>query len=56
MAFSMALLSQLAQVCAFSTEHMHAVFPLVCKKMAYIYRMFLQYALRFKVMFFAHKQ
>jgi hypothetical protein len=41
MAFGMALLSQLAQVCAFSTEHMYTVFPLVCKKTAYIYRMFL---------------
>ena len=56
MAFSMALLSQVAQLCAFSTEHMHTVFPLVCKKMAYMCRTFLKYALHFKIMFFAHKQ
>jgi len=56
MAFSMALLSQVTQICAFSTEHMYTVFPLVCKKMAYIYRIFLKYALYFKVMFFANKQ
>jgi hypothetical protein len=55
-AFSMALLSQLAQVCAFSTEHMHTVLPLVCKKMAYTYWMFLKSAVHFNVKFCARKE
>jgi hypothetical protein len=56
MAFSMALLSLVAQVYTFSIEHIHTVFQLVCKKMAYMYRMFLKYALHFEAMFFAYKQ